>query len=126
MEEPGDLEIETKTVTSSPASANAFLAGALEFEYGVKAWWTAEFYMDGQTTAGESSVFTGFRLENRFRMLPREHWINPVLYAEFEDTNAADKTLLEVVGHDGRQDFLSRNNRPGKGTRSGTQADPVE
>ena len=111
MEEPGDLEIGTKSVVGSPRNANAFLASALELEYGVKAWWTSEFYLDGQTTAGESSVFTGFRFENRFRMLPREHWINPVLYAEFEDINGADKTLLEVVGHDGRQDFLTRNDR---------------
>ena len=27
-----------------------------------------------------------------------EHWINPVLYVEFENLNAADKTLREVVG----------------------------
>jgi hypothetical protein len=41
----------------------------------------------------------------------REHWINPVLYVEFEDINSADKALLEVEGHDGRRDFLSRNDR---------------
>ena len=37
-----------------------------------------------------------------------EHWINPVLYAEFEDTSA-DKTLREVVGHDGNDDMLVPN-----------------
>jgi hypothetical protein len=37
-----------------------------------------------------------------------------VLYFEFEDINGADKALLEVVGHDGRIDFLGRNNRSEK------------
>ena len=111
MEEPGNLEVATKGVSGFPHQGNAFVANAMELEYGVKTWWTSELYLDGQSTAGESTVFTGYRLENRFRPLLREHWINPVLYFEFENINSADKTLLEVVGHDGRQDFLSRNDR---------------
>jgi len=114
MEEPGDLEIETKSVTSTPDNGNSFVATALEFEYGVKAWWTSELYLEGQTTQDESTVFTGFRLENRFRPLMREHWINPVLYFEFENINSADKILLEIVGHDGQQDLASRNDRSEK------------
>lgn len=111
MEEPGNLELGTKSVVGSPRGGNPFLGAAMEFEYGVKAWWTSELYLDGQSTAGESSVFTGFRWENRFRPLLREHAINPVLYVEFENINSADKSLLEVVGHDGRADFLGRNDR---------------
>lgn len=111
LEEPGNLEIENKSITGSPKGGNAFFANALELEYGVKGWWTTELYLDGQSTVGESTVFTGWRWENRFRPLMREHWINPVLYVEFEDINGADKTLLEVVGHDTREDFLGRNDR---------------
>jgi hypothetical protein len=114
LEEPGNLEIAAKNVTGAPKGGNPFVATALEFEYGVKSWWTTELYLDGQTTAGESTLFTGFRLENRIRPLLREHWINPVLYFEFEDINAADKALLEVVGHDTRADFLTRNDRSEK------------
>ena len=114
MEEPGSLEIANKSVAGFPKAGNSFLGSAVELEYGVKAWWTSEFYLDGQTTAGESTLFTGFRLENRFRPLLKEHWINPVLYVEFEDINAADKALLEVVGHDGVSDFLGRNDRAEK------------
>ena len=110
MEEPGNLELENKTVTGSPSGGNNFLAGAMEFEYGVKGWWTTELYLDGQSTFGQSTIFTGFRWENRFRPLLREHWINPVLYLEFEDTSD-DKNLLEVVGHDGIADFQGRNDR---------------
>lgn len=114
MEEPGNLEFATKSVTGFPRAGNPFWGNALELEYGVKTWWTSELYLDSQTTADESSVFTGFRLENRFRPLLQEHWINPVLYAEFEDINSADKALLEVVGHDGVADFLNRNDRSEK------------
>jgi hypothetical protein len=78
-------------------------------EYGVKAWWTTEVYLEGQTTRDDSTLFTGYRWENRFRLLPREHWINPVLYVEFENINGANKSLLEVVGHDGESDLAVSN-----------------
>jgi hypothetical protein len=104
MEEPGNLEIELKGLTASPQGGDQFLSGNTEFEYGVKGWWTTEFYLDGQTTANQSTVFTGFRWENRFRMLMHEHPINPVLYIEYEDINGADKSLLEVVGFDSQYD----------------------
>jgi hypothetical protein len=109
MEEPGNLEIESFNVVGNPKPANAFLGSALEFEYGVKTWWTSEFYLDGQSTQNESTIFTGFRWENRFRPLMGEHRVNPVLYVEYENINAADKTLREIVGHDGKDDFLDPN-----------------
>src|SRR6266853_3059264 len=105
MEEPGNLEFRTKNVMGKPANGNRFVSTALEFEYGVKGWWTTELYLDGQTTRGEGALFTGYRWENRFRLLPREHWINPVLYIEFENINGADRSLLEVVNHDGNDDL---------------------
>ncbi len=114
MEEPGTLEFAARSVTGFPQAGNAFWGNAVELEYGVKTWWTSELYLDSQTTANESSLFTGFRLENRFRPLLREHWINPVLYAEFENINSADKALLEVVGHDSNADFVTRNDRSEK------------
>ena len=114
MEEPGSLEFASKSVSGFPRAGNSFFANAFEIEYGTTAWWTTELYLDGQTTANESTVFTGWRFENRFRPLLREHWINPVLYVEFEDINGADKALLEVVGHDGVADALERNDRAEK------------
>src|SRR5260370_7540958 len=114
LEDPGTLEVSAKNIAGSPKGGDAFLASALEFEYGIKTWWTTEFYLDGQTTSGQSTLFTGFRWENRIRTLRREHRINPVLYIESANINGADKTLLEVVGHDSRADFLGRNNRQEK------------
>jgi hypothetical protein len=109
LEEPGNLEVALNSVSGAPAGSQAFGSGTMELEYGTLGWWTTELYLSGQKTAADSTVFTGFRLENRVRMLMREHWINPVLYVEFEDTNGADKSLLEVVGHDKVSDLAGTN-----------------
>ena len=109
MEEPGNLEIGSKSLTTRAGSTGRVFASALELEYGLAGWWTTEVYLDGQSTRGDSTVFTGYRWENRFRLLPREHWINPVFYVEFEDVNGADKTLLEIVNHDGEADLEESN-----------------
>jgi hypothetical protein len=109
LEEPGNLEIETKTGLAQPARSHRYGATATELEYGVKAWWTSELYLDGQATAQDSTLFTGFRIENRIRPLMREHFVNPVFYVEYENTSGADKTLLEVVGHDGQSDLAEPN-----------------
>jgi hypothetical protein len=108
MEEPGNLDIEIFNAVGKPPGGDRFLGSNIEFEYGVKTWWTTEFYMDGQATVNDSTIFTGYRWENRFRPLLREHWINPVIYVEFENTSA-DKALREVVGHDGVPDFAESN-----------------
>src|SRR5271167_704510 len=109
LEEPGNLEISLKNTEASPPNGNPFLGSALEFEYGVKGWWTTEFYLDGQATKNDSTIFTGFRWENRFRPLLRDHFINPVFYVEYEDTNHADRSLLEIVGHDSVADLAIPN-----------------
>jgi hypothetical protein len=109
LEEPGNLEIETKTALARPDGGNRYGASALELEYGVRAWWTSELYLDGQATGQDSTLFTGFRLENRVRPLMREHAINPILYVEYESISGADKTILEVVGHDGQTDLAGPN-----------------
>ena len=109
MEEPGRLEISLSHLTGKPQGGNRFLNYLTEYEYGVKGWWTTELYLHGQTTARESSLFTGYRWENRFRLLPREHWINPVFYVEWEHVNGAEKSLKEVVGFDGHEDLAEPN-----------------
>jgi hypothetical protein len=109
LEEPGSLEIAINPLMGTQRDGNGFLAAWTEFEYGLKGWWTTEFYLAGQTTRHDSTVFTGYRWENRFRVLMREHRINPVLYVEFEDINGSDKTLLEVVDHDVEADHAVAN-----------------
>ena len=110
LEEPGNLEVEFYSNYGTQHRGNDFLTPWLELEYGVTAWWTTEFYFDSQQTFGDSALYTGNRWENRFRPLMKEHWINPVLYIEFENTNGADKTLREVVGFDSVADDAVPNN----------------
>jgi len=109
LEEPGNLEIEYFSTYGTQRGGNSFHAFWTEFEYGATAWWTTEFYLDGQTTFHDSTLFTGLRWENRFRLLKREHFINPVLYVEYENKNGADKILKEAEGHDWESDFLVSN-----------------
>ena len=108
LEEPGNLEIEVSSTTDVPRSGQRFyFAPWTELEYGVTARWTAELYLEGQSTWNDSTIFTGWRLENRFRPLKREHWINPVLYLEYESINEADRIQKELEG--GAPDVSSPN-----------------
>lgn len=108
LEEPGNLEIETYTTSGiGRAGQNSYVAPYMELEYGVTGRWTSELYLEGQGTVGDSAVFTGWRLENRFRLLKREHPINPVLYLEYESTSEATRIQKEIVG--GGADVTSPN-----------------
>jgi hypothetical protein len=109
MEEPGNLELEFFNAAGKPRGGNRFVGSTVEFEYGATAWWTTELYLDGQMTEHDSTIFTGYRWENRFRPRLREHWINPVLYIEFENISGGDKALREVVGHDGNNELIDPN-----------------
>ncbi len=109
LEEPGNLEVEYFSTFGTQRGGNDFHSFWMEFEYGVTAWWTTELYIDGQTTFSDSTLFTGFRIENRLRLLKREHFVNPVLYIEYEQTSGADKILKEVEGHDVESDFAESN-----------------
>jgi hypothetical protein len=109
LEEPGNLEIEYFSTFGTQRGGNDFHAFWVEFEYGATAWWTTELYLEGQTTFNESTIFTGYRWENRIRPLKSEHFINPILYFEYESKNGADKILKEVEGHDVQADFLIPN-----------------
>ncbi len=109
LEEPGSLEVEYFSTFGTQRDGRNYLSYWTELEYGATAWWTTELYLDGQSTFGDSTVFTGYRWENRFRPLKDEHFINPVLYVEFENVNAADKVMKEVEGHDVESDYLAPN-----------------
>jgi len=100
MEEPGALEIGLNPLLGTQRGGGSFLGAWIELEYGVRGWWTMEVYLDGQTTRGQGSAFTGFRWENRWRPLMLEHKVNPVLYLEYASVTEADRTMREIVGHD--------------------------
>lgn len=103
MEDPGEIDVEAKTAIAS--REDPFGAMATELEFGVRTWWTAGFYLDSQVTDEDSALYTGYRFENRFKPIKGEHAINPVLYVEYENISGADKTILEIAGHDDADDL---------------------
>jgi hypothetical protein len=109
LEEPGNLDVEYFSTFGSQRTGNDFHAFWTELEYGATAWWTTELYLEGQSTLNDSTIFTGVRWENRIRPLKREHFVNPVLYVEYEHKSGADKIMKEVEGHDVQADFLTPN-----------------
>ena len=99
LEEPGNLEVALSNTSGMPRGDHAaYSAPWLELEYGVKGWWTTEFYLEGVSARGDSSGFSGWRWENRFRPFKGEHRINPVLYVEYESINEASRIQKEIVG----------------------------
>ena len=99
LEEPGNLEVETSATSGIPRAGQRFyIAPYSELEYGVTAQWTSELYLESDSAWGDSTVFTGWRFENRYKPLKREHWINPVLYLEYEDVNEASRIQKEIEG----------------------------
>jgi len=106
MEEPGNLEVETSVTAGIPRAGQRFYAAPyMELEYGVTSLWTSELYLEGDSAWGDSTVFTGWRIENRYKPLKREHWINPVLYFEYENVNEASRIHKEIEG--GGPDLVS-------------------
>ena len=102
LEERGNLEIAAATTVGLPKrDARVYAAPWLELEYGVLGWWTTEVYLEGVTSRGEGSAFTGWRFENRFRPLKSEHRFNPVIYVEYESITEASRIQKEIVGAGG-------------------------
>ena len=114
LEEPDTLDIEVDAVRGEAHGIDTFVATATQFEYGVRKWWTSELYLDTQTTQHQGSSFTGFRIENRFRIWEEPRKVNPVLYVEYENVTGADRILKEIVGFDSKADLavpISISNR---------------
>jgi len=109
LEEPGNLELSVKNTTGTPKYGNSFFGSTLELEYGAKGWWTTELYLSGQSTSNDSTIFTGWRWENRFRPFAHQHFVNPILYVEYENTSLADRSFLEVTGHSSISDLRLSN-----------------
>src|SRR6266852_8023301 len=61
LEEPGSLETEYFSNLATQRGGHNFYSYWAEFEYGATAWWTTELYLEGQSTFGDSTVFTGYR-----------------------------------------------------------------
>src|SRR5690349_1743912 len=76
LEEAGNLEIAVANTSGLAKGDNhTYNAPWLEIEYGVRGWWTTEFYFEGVMAGPDGSGVAGWRFENRFRPMKAEHRI---------------------------------------------------
>jgi hypothetical protein len=108
LEERGNMVVETATtmgVPQTPEKAEPdergqsfYAAPYVELEYGVTNQFTGAAYLEGQGTLGDSALFTGWRVEGRYRPLAKEYRINPIFYLEYESLNDASRIAKDIVG----------------------------
>jgi hypothetical protein len=96
----GNLEFSTQsTIGVQKQNLPEYLGQLFKLECGVTGWWSSALCLEGASQGHDSTVFTGFRLENRFKPVKPEHRINPILYFEYENISEATRIKKEIVGH---------------------------
>jgi len=99
LEDKGELEVSVLSTLGDPKDGTPrYVAPWVEVEYGITSRWTAELYFEGVNVHDDSSAYTGWRIENRFRPFPGDHFLNPVLYIEYESISEASRIQKEIVG----------------------------
>ena len=98
-EEKGETEIELfSDLSSVGGDEKNYTAQLVEVEYGVTDLWTTALYLEGVRTNGEDYDFGSFRFENRARLFSQPTFLNPVLYAEYEQKQPESRYIRSVVG----------------------------
>ncbi len=83
--EKGEVEIEVLSDLSNVGGEEPnYTAQVFELEYGLTDRWTTSLYFEGNKENGEDYQFGGWRFENRVRVFKGNVFLNPVLYAEYE------------------------------------------
>lgn len=110
LPEAGALGIANYSVVGVPKQGHGFIGSDLEFEYRAAKWWASTLELHGQSTVGESTIFTGYAWSNKFKLAPAgRFFINPVFVIAWEDASAADKSIAEIEGHSSLEDFATPN-----------------
>ena len=103
--EKGEVEVEFLSDFSNVGSGEPnYTAQVIELEYGVTDRWTTALYVEGNKEEGDDYQFGGWRFENRLRVFEGNVFLNPVLYAEYEQLQPEHKYLFEVVGRAGEEE----------------------
>lgn len=99
MAERGEKEIKILSDFADVGNGNAnYYAQMIELEYGVTDRWTTALYFEGDKIDGEDYAFGGWRFENRVRLFEGNVFLNPVLYAEYEQLEPEHRIKRAVVG----------------------------
>jgi hypothetical protein len=97
--ERGEIEFKLyNDVSSGGGGVTGYAAQLLEIEYGVSDYWTAALDLEGDEIRGENFAYGGFRFENRWRLFAYGTFLNPVLFAEYEQLQPEHRYLHGVTG----------------------------
>ncbi len=98
-EEQGETEIKLFSDFSDGGKGEeSYSAQLLEIEHGVTDYWTTALYFEGVKIDGEDYEFGGVRFENRLRLFNYGHFLNPVLYIEYEYLKPAHRYIRAATG----------------------------
>jgi len=98
-EEQGETEVKLFSDFSDGGKGEeGYSAQLLEIEHGVTDYWTTALYFEGVKIDGEDYEFGGFRFENRVRLFDYGHFLNPVLYVEYEYLKPEHRYIRAVTG----------------------------
>jgi hypothetical protein len=75
-----------------------YSAQLFELERALTDRWEAALYLEGDKIDGEDYLFSGLRIESRYRLFAYGAFLNPVLYVEYENLRPDHKYLLDVTG----------------------------
>lgn len=98
--EAGEMEVMVMHDFGAEPDGKRYTSQMVEFELGITDKWTSEFMIESQESGTGNYLFTGFRLENRYRFFKYGTFLNPVLYVEYEDLSEQTKYLMEVSGRE--------------------------
>lgn len=95
----GEQEIKLLNDLGQDDESHTYIANLLEYELSVTDRWVLEFYPESYIDLDQGAwKFSGFRVENRWRLFKQGTFINPVLYVEYADLQSDHHFLREVVG----------------------------
>lgn len=95
----GETEVNLYSDTASPGSDEpSYYAQLMELEHGLTDYWTVALHLEGVKVQDEDYQFGGVLLESRLRLFEYGTFLNPVLYAEYEDLTSAHRYLHAVTG----------------------------
>ena len=98
-EDRGETELRVyNDVSTGPPGEASYAAQLYGIEHGITDYWTAGVSVESDKISGESFAYGAFRFENRLRLFPYGRFLNPVLFAEYEQLRPEHRYIVAVTG----------------------------
>jgi hypothetical protein len=98
-EDRGETELKVyNDVSTGPPGEASYAAQIYGIEHGITDYWTAGVSVESDKISGEPFAYGAFRFENRLRLFPYGRFLNPVLFAEYEQLRPEHRYIVAVTG----------------------------